>query len=156
MDNRKKALMVIEGSLLADEPEDKRLCFIYRMAHAGNGECEHDAWMKEMDTAYEQLIADKILSPEPQPDQSRRLLTDEEEAFVDEITNRCYASKESGIHSEVQYTALHFKSKGKVDCQARIEALIEDLRALTKDKIVNRYLDICERHLKATCTKDGQ
>ena len=66
MDKMKKALWVIEGSILMDEPENKRLSFIYRMAHAGIGRCEHEDWNKELDSCYEKLLADNIISPEPQ------------------------------------------------------------------------------------------
>lgn len=68
-----KAIAVIEGSLLVDEPEDKRLAFIYRMAHVGRGECEHDNWIEEMEKCYQQLIDDNIIHPielfEPKPDE---------------------------------------------------------------------------------------
>ena len=60
----RKALAVIEGSLLSDEPEDKRLCFIYRMAHVGgDSKCEHEGWEVELEEAYQALIKDKIISP---------------------------------------------------------------------------------------------
>ncbi len=59
----KKALMVIDGSLLIDEPKGKRLTFIYRMAHVGNGECEHESWEKELEEVYQGLIKDNIISP---------------------------------------------------------------------------------------------
>lgn len=57
----KKVLAVIEGSLLVDEPEDKRLGFIYRMAHVGRGECEHKDWIDEMERCYQQLLDDNII-----------------------------------------------------------------------------------------------
>ena len=58
----KRALKVIEGSLLADEPEDKRLGFIYRMAHVGNGKCKHTNWEEELNVAYQGLIDGNIIS----------------------------------------------------------------------------------------------
>ncbi|KKM70243.1 hypothetical protein LCGC14_1442620 [marine sediment metagenome] len=55
------ALSVIEGSSLIDEPTDKRLSFIYRMAHVGRGECEHKEWAEEMENCYQQLVKDNIV-----------------------------------------------------------------------------------------------
>ena len=55
------ALSVIEGSLIIDEPTDKRLSFIYRMAHVGMGECEHEEWAEEMENCYQQLVKDNIV-----------------------------------------------------------------------------------------------
>lgn len=60
---REKALAVIEGSLLVDEPDNKRFSFIYRMAHVGGGECEHKDWIEEMESCYQQLIKENIISP---------------------------------------------------------------------------------------------
>ncbi len=61
-----KAVSVIEGSLLLDEPEDKRLGFIYRMAHVGRGECEHSEWIKEMEHCYQHLLEDEVISAIPE------------------------------------------------------------------------------------------
>ena len=58
-----KAMAVIEGSLIIDEPKDKRLSFIYRMAHVGRGECIHPKWIEEMDNCYQELVKGKIISP---------------------------------------------------------------------------------------------
>ncbi len=66
MTQEMKALAVIEGSLLIDEPEDKRLGFIYRMAHTGRGECEHKEWIDELEKAYQQLVKENIINPIPE------------------------------------------------------------------------------------------
>jgi len=58
----KKALKVIEGSLLLDEPKDDRLEFIYRMAHIGLGNCEfHADWKAELNEAYKQLKKRRVI-----------------------------------------------------------------------------------------------
>lgn len=125
MDKMKKALMVIEGSLLADEPEDKRLAFIYRMAHVGNGECEHREWEKELDTVYDQLIADNILSPiETKPDE-RRLLTKEGlEAGISDYYWSEEMPMDTGISRENWAVAIAQLAKD----DTHIEALIEQLK----------------------------
>jgi hypothetical protein len=56
-----KALRVIEGSLLIDEPQDEWLRFIYRMAHAGLGECEHLDWIEELEKVYKSMKAEKVI-----------------------------------------------------------------------------------------------
>lgn len=61
MKHERKALRVIEGSLCIDEPKDPRLLFIYRMAHAGLGECEHPEWTQELEKAYRSLKKDNII-----------------------------------------------------------------------------------------------
>ena len=65
MNRMKKALAVIEGTLMIDAPEDKRLSFLFRMAHVGLGGCDvhEETWVKELDAAYNRLIADKVISP---------------------------------------------------------------------------------------------
>lgn len=66
-DREAKALAVIEGvlikGLLVDEPVDKRILFIYRMAHIGRGECEHKEWEQELEGCYQELIKGNIISP---------------------------------------------------------------------------------------------
>ncbi|KKM82184.1 hypothetical protein LCGC14_1322090 [marine sediment metagenome] len=61
MKYERKALRVIEGSLLIDEPKDPRLLFIYRMAHAELGECEHPKWVEELEETYRKLRKDNII-----------------------------------------------------------------------------------------------
>ncbi len=53
------------------------------------------------------------------------LLTGADGIFVDEITQRCCYAPRGTIHSEVQYTALHFKSEGKKYIIAKILPVIE-------------------------------
>ena len=60
---KNKALMVIDGLVLAIEPEDKLLGAIYRIAHAGLGHCPnpHEGWVKEIHETFNKLRENGVL-----------------------------------------------------------------------------------------------
>ena len=65
MDLKTKALLVIEGMLLAVEEteEDGFLGACYKFAHIGLGDCSapHANWYKEMEETYQKLIDNGII-----------------------------------------------------------------------------------------------
>ena len=63
MDNKEKALRIIEGLCLASDgtlPKSP-LRLIYKMAHVGIGECRHPDWEAEMNEIYDKLKKDKVI-----------------------------------------------------------------------------------------------
>lgn len=52
-----KALITIDKLISIDEPTDKRLGLIYRIAHSASGLCEanHKNWLDEIDEVYNSL-----------------------------------------------------------------------------------------------------
>jgi len=62
--NRKdKALLVIEGMILATEPGDEFSGAIYKFAHVGLGDCRnpHEDWVKELEKTYRKLVKHRII-----------------------------------------------------------------------------------------------
>ena len=62
MENNKKALEVIEGMILATEPDNNMLEACYRFAHVGLRKCDvHHDWEEELEEMYKKLKTGEVI-----------------------------------------------------------------------------------------------